>query len=151
MKELLIKFIDFLHILIAIFLSCGGYILPSKYLPIYLLFLPSIIIDWNDKDGLCWITKLNNMIKYETLNPKTTDKEDNFLHGLLQAQGIMIDNKTFNFLLYVVFISSWGYAYYRVCKKYKINVFTNDMIKILTSLFIVGWVSITYVNRNKIT
>ena len=41
------------------------------------------------------------MIKYETLNPKTTDKEENFLHGLLQAQGIMVDYKTFNFLLYV--------------------------------------------------
>ena len=147
MKELLVKSIDFLHIMIAIFLAVGGYLIPIKYLPIYFLCLPFIIIDWNDKDGLCWITKLNNMIKQETLHPKTTDKEDNFLNGILQAQGIMIDYKTFDFLLYVVFISSWGYAYYRLCKKYKINVFTNDMVKIITTLFIVGWISIAYVNR----
>ena len=146
----MLTIVESIHLLAVFYLLLGGYFIPKNYLPVYLLSIPYIVIDWNDKDGLCWLTKLNNMIKYETLNPKTTDKEDNFLHGLLQAQGIMIDYKTFNSLLYVVFISSWGYAYYRVCKKYKINVFTNDMIKILTSLFIVGWVSITYVNRKYI-
>ena len=147
MKDLLTTFIDFLHIVIALFLATGGYLLPTKYLPIFILCLPYLVIDWNDKDGLCWITKLNNMIKYETLHPKTSENEEYFLNGLLQSQGIIISNKAFDFILYVIFITSWTYAYYRICKQYKINVFTNKTLKIITGLFIIGWISITYINK----
>ena len=62
------NFIESIHLLISFYLLLGGYVIPNKYLPVYLLSIPYIIIDWNDKDGLCWITKLTNMIKYKELN-----------------------------------------------------------------------------------
>ena len=45
----------------------GGYIIPKQYIPIYLLYTPYLIIDWNDTDRSCWLTKLRNMIKYNHL------------------------------------------------------------------------------------
>ena len=86
-----------IHICIFIYLSIGGYFIPKQYLPIFLLSLPYIIIDWNDRDKLCWMTKLRNMIHYEEIDPKPKeDIENNFVNGLLRKQGINIDQKLFD-------------------------------------------------------
>ena len=69
--------IEIIHLLIFFYLSIGGYVISEKYIPVYLLTIPYIIIDWNDKDGLCWITKLNNMIKYKTFNPIVQEENEN--------------------------------------------------------------------------
>ncbi len=148
MKELLLTSLDMIHICIFIYLSIGGYFIPKQYLPIFLLSLPYIIIDWNDRDKLCWMTKLRNMIHYEEIDPKPKeDIENNFVNGLLRKQGINIDQKLFDILLYMCFIASWGYAYYRLTKQYKINVFPNENVKIITGILVIGWVFFTYLIR----
>ena len=104
MKELLLTSLDMIHICIFIYLSIGGYFIPKQYLPVYLLSLPYIIIDWNDRDKLCWMTKLRNMIHYEEIDPKPKeDIENNFVNGLLRKQGINIDQKLFDILLYIFY------------------------------------------------
>ena len=43
--------LDIFHILVTLFLAVGGYVLPTKYVPIYLLCTPYLVIDWNDMDA----------------------------------------------------------------------------------------------------
>ena len=137
--------IEIIHLLIFFYLGFGGYFMPQKYLPIFLLSLPYIVIDWNDRDGLCWITKLNNMIKYKTLHPEVEeDIEDYFIRGLLQKIGIIMDEKRFTFILYVLFNIGWLYAYTRLMKKYKIKLFPNEVTEYILYSMIVGWLVITY-------
>ena len=65
--------LEIIHLIILFYLSLGGYFIPIQYIPVFLLSLPYIVIDWNDKDGLCWITKLTNMVKYGDTNPEVED------------------------------------------------------------------------------
>ena len=114
--------LEFLHLIILFYLSLGGYFIPTQYIPVYLLSLPYIVIDWNDKDGLCWVTKLTNMIKYRDINPEVEDDTENsFTRKVLKNLGITVNDKTLTFLLYIIFITSWFYAYNRLMNKYKIN------------------------------
>ena len=121
-------------------------VIPNKYLPVYLLSIPYIIIDWNDKDGLCWLTKLNNMIKYKTINPEVKEEIENyFIKNTLQKIGIIIESKTLTFTLYVLFLLSWFYAYTRLMKQYKIKLFPNEVTRYTVYSMVIGWLVITYV------
>ena len=140
------NFIESIHLLISFYLLLGGYFIPNKYLPVYLLSIPYIIIDWNDKDGLCWLTKLNNMIKYKTLNPEVKEEIENyFIKNTLQKIGIIIESKTLTFTLYVLFLLSWFYAYTRLMKQYKIKLFPNEVTRYTVYSMVIGWLVITYV------
>ena len=63
MRDLIIYILEMFHVVVAVFLIIGGYVIPNKYIPVFLLCSPYLVIDWNDTDGFCWITKLRNMIK----------------------------------------------------------------------------------------
>ena len=78
--------LEMFHLVIAVFLVIGGYVIPNKYIPIYLLCTPYLVIDWNDTDGSCWLTKLRNMVKYKSLDPKIKDKIET-LAEIMQKSG----------------------------------------------------------------
>ena len=122
----------------------GGYIIPNKYIPIYLLCTSYIILDWNDTDGSCWITKLRNMVKYNSIYPKVeSDLENNFLNSLVRKLGINIKSNTFTFILYILILSSWFYAYNRLMKQYKIKLIPNKITEYIVYFMIVSWIIIT--------
>ena len=54
MKKIIIHIIELFHLLLALSLMIGGYIIPKEYIPIFLLSTPYLVIDWNDTDGSCW-------------------------------------------------------------------------------------------------
>ena len=138
--------LEFLHLIILFYLSLGGYFIPTQYIPVYLLSLPYIVIDWNDKDGLCWVTKLTNMIKYRDINPEVEDDTENsFTRKVLKNLGITVNDKTLTFLLYIIFITSWFYAYNRLMKKYKIKLFPDDMTRYISYTSVMLWLIITYI------
>ena len=144
MKQILIGIVELFHLLFAIILIMGGYIIPYRYIPVYLLFLPYIVIDWNDKDGLCWLTKLRNMIKYESIYPKVKDEnENNFIYNIVHKFGITMKYERFTFILYVGFIASWLYAYFRLMSHFKIDVLPNNMTKYMVFFLIIGWIVVT--------
>ena len=58
MEKIIIGIIELFHLLLALFLMIGGYIIPKQYIPIYLLCTPYLVIDWIDTDVICWLTKL---------------------------------------------------------------------------------------------
>jgi len=142
----MLNILESIHLLISFYVILGGYFIPSKYIPVYLLSLPYIIIDWNDKDGLCWLTKLNNMIKYRTLNPVTQDEnENNFIKDTLEKIGIIVEVKKLTFILYLLIILSWLYAYSRLMEQYNIQLFPNKYTKQVATFMIIGWLVVTYV------
>ena len=137
--------IEIIHLLIFFYLSVGGYIISEKYIPVYLLTIIYIIIDWNDKDGLCWITKLNNMIKYKSFNPIIQEEnENNFIKTQLEKIGVYMEAKKITFILYILFIVSWLVAYSRLIKKYNIKVFPNKITQNIVYFFILSWILVTY-------
>jgi len=142
----MLNILESIHLLISFYPLLGGYFIPSKYIPVYLLSLPYIIIDWNDNDRICWLTKLNNMIKYRTLNPVTQDEnENNFIKDTLEKIGIIVEVKKLTFILYLLIILSWLYAYSRLMKQYKIQLFPNKYTKQVATFMIFGWLVVTYV------
>ena len=144
MEKIIIGIIELFHLLLALFLMIGGYIIPKQYIPIYLLCTPYLVIDWNDTDGICWLTKLRNMIKYKSLDPKIENEmEDNFLNSYIRKIGIIIKNKTFTFILYILIFTSWLYAYIRLTNQFKIKIIPNDLIKYIIYFMIIGWILVT--------
>ena len=104
------------------------------------------MIDWNDKDGLCWITKLTNMVKYGDTNPEVEDEiENSFIRKWLSKLGITIDKQRLTFLLYSILTISWFYAYNRLMKKYKIKLFPDNMTRYSSYTFVLSWLIITYI------
>ena len=138
--------LEIIHLIILFYLSLGGYFIPTQYIPVYLLSLPYIVIDWNDKDGLCWITKLTNMLKYRDINPDVEDDiENSFTRKWLSKLGITIDKQRLTFLLYSILTIGWFYAYNRLMKKYKIKLFPDDMTRYISYTFVLFWLIITYI------
>lgn len=135
----MIKIIELIHILVSFFLSIGGYIIPNKYIPLYLLVLPYIVIDWNDIDKHCWLTKLSTMIGYN-------DNNTGFLYKLSRGYGINIDENNFTFILYIILIVNWLYAYYRLINIYKIKLFPNKLSKFMIYFLIIPWIIVFIYN-----
>ena len=139
MKYIFITFIELIHLLISLFLSVGGYIIPKEYIPIYLLALPYLVIDWNDTDGMCWLTKFRHMIKYEAID----ETEKSFLYSIARRYGITMKPNTFRFLLYIILIANWLYAYNRLMNQYKIQLFPNDFTRYIVYFLVLGWLLVT--------
>ena len=151
MEKIIIGIIELFHLLLALFLMIGGYIIPKQYIPIYLLCTPYLVIDWNDTDGICWLTKLRNMIKYKSLDPKIKDKiEDHFLNSLVRKMGIIIKDKTFTFILYILLFASWLYAYFRLTNQYKIKIMPNKSTEYFVTFMVIGWILVTLPSLKKI-
>ena len=151
MKKYIIGMVEMVHLLIAIFLMVGGYILPKKYIPIFLLCTQYLVIDWNDTNGSCWLTKLRNMIQYGSLDPEVDDEMENeFLNNIMRKNNIIIKTKTFTFLLYLIIYASWLYAYSRLIHQYKIKIFINKYIQYGAIFMITGWILVTIPSLKKL-
>ena len=136
-QNISVQLIELIHLLLSLYLAVGGYLIPKEYIPIYLLSLPYIVIDWNDTDGMCWLTKLRNMIKYGS-----NEKDNGFLYGISQKYGITMKENTFTFILYTILITNWLYAYYRFMNQYNIKLFPNDFTKYIVYFLVLGWLII---------
>ena len=144
MKKVIIHIIELFHLLLAFSLMIGGYIIPKEYIPIFLLSTPYLVIDWNDTDGSCWLTKLRNMIHYQSTDPNVDDEiENQFLNGIFRKMGLVVKEKTFTFILYIILYASWLYAYVRFMKQYKIKIMPNKSTEYFVTFMVIGWILIT--------
>ena len=144
MKKIIIRIIELFHLLIALSLMIGGYIIPKEYIPIFLLSTPYLVIDWNDTDGSCWLTKLRNMIHYQSTDPNVDDEiENQFLNDIFRKMGLVVKEKTFKFILYIILYASWLYAYVRFMKQYKVKIMPNKFTEYFVTFMVIGWILIT--------
>ena len=144
MKKIIIRIIELFHLLLALSLMIGGYIIPKEYIPIFLLSTPYLVIDWNDTDGSCWLTKLRNMIHYQSTDPNVDDEiENQFLNGIFRKMGLVVKEETFEFILYIILYASWLYAYVRFMKQYKVKIMPNKSTEYFVTFMVIGWILIT--------
>ena len=150
MKKIIIHIIELFHLLLALSLMVGGYIIPKEYIPIFLLSTPYLVIDWNDTDGSCWLTKLRNMIHYQSTDPNIDDEiENQFLNGIFRKMGLVVKEETFTFILYIILYASWLYAYVRFMKQYKIKIMPNKSTKYFVTFMVIGWILVTLPSLKK--
>jgi hypothetical protein len=64
MKSILFaEIVRYIHGFLIIFIMIGFVILPCKYLQYYILLIIIVILDWNDFDGMCILTKIENYFR----------------------------------------------------------------------------------------
>ena len=144
MKKVIIHIIELFHLLLALSLMIGGYIIPKEYIPIFLLSTPYLVIDWNDTDGSCWLTKLRNMVHYQSTDPNVDDEiENQFLNGIFRKMGLVVKEETFEFILYIILYASWLYAYVRFMRQYKIKIMPNKSTEYFVTFMVIGWILVT--------
>ena len=150
MKKIIIHIIELFHLLLALSLMIGGYIIPKEYIPIFLLSTPYLVIDWNDTDGSCWLTKLRNMVYYQSTDPNVDDEiENQFLNGIFRKMGLVVKEETFEFILYIILYASWLYAYVRFMKQYKIKIMPNKSTEYFVTFMVIGWILVTLPSLKK--
>ena len=99
--------LQYLHITFVIFVSLGWYFIPFKYIHIYLLIIIFIILDQNDFDGLCTLTKVEHY--FRSKNSVKKQRHPNFFRQLMKKLfNINITNvyvtRLNNFLLMLAFL-----------------------------------------------
>ncbi len=112
-SDLLANFIYYIHLSIIIFIFLGNIILPFKYLKYLVLLIIIIMLDWNDTDGMCILTKLEYYFRTGIWSSKiaTEDGGPEFFRPLIQKlTNLEISRKAAsrlnNFLFLVILLIS---------------------------------------------
>ena len=118
--------IHYLHIVLVLYIIVGWYITPIKYIHLYLLLIIFVILDWNDFDGQCILTRLEHYYRYKNTKPDTEpDKEKNkrpeFFRPLIKKWfNINLNREESRRVNYFVFVFSFLLGFLRLLKHYKI-------------------------------
>jgi hypothetical protein len=128
--------IHYLHIVLVFYVLTGWVITPVKQIHYYILFVIFVLLDWNDLDGECFLTRLEHYFrgKAHDVTPKSDNEkitintetgEPEFFRPLM--------NKLFNTNLtsqeasrlnYFTFISAILLAFLRLLHHYNIMRFS---------------------------
>ena len=120
--------IHYLHIVLVLYIVTGWFITPIKYIHLYLLLIIFVILDWNDFDGQCILTRLEHYYRYKNTN---SDIEKNqrpeFFRPLIKKWfNIDLTREESRRVNYFVFMFSFLLGFLRLLKHYKIikvNIF----------------------------
>ena len=128
--------IHYLHIVLVLYIVTGWFITPIKYIHLYLLLIIFVILDWNDFDGQCILTRLEHYYRYKNTKPDTEpdtepDKEKNerpeFFRPLIKKWfNINLNREESRRVTYFVFMFTFLLGFLRLLKHYKIikvNIF----------------------------
>ena len=146
-SELIHNYLIITHILITLITILGGYFINIKYIPVYLLLLPFIFLDWNDIGYKCFITLLTNAVS----NDNNNNKE--FVPDLLKKVNINIDVKNYNINTMFAFfmLLSWLIGYIRLLNYYNITLFPNKYLIIFVMSVFIFWLLVIFkIKRNNI-
>jgi hypothetical protein len=128
--------IHYLHIVLVFYVLTGWVITPVRKIHYYILFVIFVLLDWNDLDGECFLTRLEHYFrgKARDVPPKSDNKkitintetgEPEFFRPLM--------NKLFNSNLssqeasrlnYFTFVSGILLAFLRLLHHYNIMRFS---------------------------
>jgi hypothetical protein len=114
--------INYLHIVLVLYIITGWFITPIKYIHLYLLLIIFVILDWNDFDGQCILTRLEHYYRHKN---KKSDIEKNqrpeFFRPLIKKWfNINLNREESRRVNYFVFMFSFLLGFLRLLKHYKI-------------------------------
>jgi len=134
MNILLADIIYLLHAALVLFICFGCFMLPSQYLPYYILLILMVFLDWNDYDGMCILTKLEYYYRTGIWVEDIDEIKNNrpqffkpFMNRLLNINLDLTENQAsrVNYFAFTVFltIAFLRYYYYksniiRKCRSY---------------------------------
>ncbi len=112
----LIYLLRFIHFAVLIYVLTG-WVFPEKTLFVYLLFIPSIILQWIFNDGTCVLTNAENFLRtdktQEEKNEKTEKKAQRgqFLKGVARnLTGYEPSDRLLFWAVYLLLALFWAVA-----------------------------------------
>jgi len=103
--------IYYIHLLLLLFVFIGNFILPIKYLPYFAIMIIIVMLDWNDFDNMCILTKLEHYARTgQWISiPSTEENAPEFFRPIIKKlTGINMTRKTAsnlnNFLFLLVLL-----------------------------------------------
>ena len=128
MNGIIADALNYLHIAFVLYIIVGWYFIPVKYIHFYLFIIIFIILDQNDFDGLCTLTKIEDYFRNKNSVIKQHDPE--FFRPIVKKLfNINMTNvhstKINNFLLMLVFL----FGFLRMLYHYRIIRFPFYYIK----------------------
>lgn len=124
------------HVLIALITILGGYFISIHYIPLYLIILPFMFLDWNDIGYKCFFTLLTNSVK------KNNNNNNEFIPDLFKKLNLKIKSYYINIILSFLVFLSWLIGYIRLINYYDIKLFPNNYSKIFLIIFLIFWLLI---------
>jgi hypothetical protein len=94
----------YLHILLVLYVVIGWFITPIKNLHYYILLVLFILLDWNDYDGECSLTKLEHHLRYSQEERASQPQAEFFRPLVNKLFGISLTSEAANRLNYFIFI-----------------------------------------------
>ena len=107
-SELFADIIYYIHLFLVLFILVGFIILPSKWLIYYIILGLLILIDWNDLDGMCILTKVEHYFRTGEWVALSSDQEgapEFFRPFLKRILGIEMERRKAKKLNNFVFLS----------------------------------------------
>ena len=115
MNIIIADLIHIIHIILVLYIMLGFVITPGKYLKYYLYLIILIVLDWNDSDGQCILTKLENFFRtgYQK-NKVSSNNEPEFFRPMINKMfNIKLNRTDANKINYFIFILSFLFGFIR--------------------------------------
>lgn len=144
MDNIIADTIHYLHIVLVVYVLTGWVITPIRKIHYYILFVLFILLDWNDLDGECFLTRLEHYFRgraadkhlylYPSNNKKITINaetgEPEFFRPLMNiAFNIDLTSQEATRINYFTFVSVILLAFLRMLHHYNI-IFISDIYKL---------------------
>lgn len=121
--------IHYLHILLVLYILFGWIITPIKKIHYYILFGMFVILDWNDLDGECTLTRLENHFREKIKNTNTnlttnteTGQPEFFRPLINKVFNTQLTTYEANRINYFAFTFVMTLAFFRMIRYYNINI-----------------------------
>jgi hypothetical protein len=115
-RILLADIVYYLHISLIFYVLSGIFILPCNYLTTYIIFIILVLLDWNDFDGMCILTKIEHYLREdEWINQSPVEGGPEFFRPIVNNMfGLSISTPEAERLNNFVFISCLLIAFLRL-------------------------------------
>lgn len=131
MKEILLKIITLLHILLVIFVVVVPFTSSNYFLLLHAIFIPFLILHWVCNDNTCVLTIIERNLRKQIYGK--VDEEDCITCRLIEPVYDFRKNyATFTIIIYVITILLWLVSSGKLVFKYR-----SGNIKSITDLFII--------------
>ena len=108
--------IHYVHILLVLYVLTGWILTPVRKIHYYILFVLLILLDWNDLDGQCVLTKLEHYFREKTKmhDDKMSQEPEFFRPLMIKMFNIKLTSEQSMRINYFTFISGILLAFLRL-------------------------------------
>ncbi len=113
MNTFVLKLVKISHLVVFLYILLG-WLLPVYTLGFYMLWVMTIIVQWELNSGTCLLTNLENYLKGEEVSTKKDEQEGQFLKELiLKVCGFTPTDKHLKAMVYLLMYLFFVVALYR--------------------------------------